>query len=54
MPNHIYTGESEDFQEYLRKCGERYSIEYSLDVWKSAKVVVQHEKLIYCWYGDEL
>ena len=54
MPNYIHTGDAELFEEYLRKCGERYGIEYQLVVWKNAKVVVQHEKLTYCWYGEEL
>ena len=54
MPNYIHTGNAERFEEYLRKCGERYSIEYQLVVWKNAKVVVQQEKLTYCWYGEEL
>ena len=54
MPNFIYTGNAERFEEYLRKCGERYDIEYQLVVWKNAKVVVQQEKLTYCWYGEEL
>ena len=54
MPNYIHTGDAKLFEEYLRKCGERYGIEYQLVVWKNAKVVVKHEKLTYCWYGEEL